>query len=172
MIIGLVPGAMKPYHAGHHYLVEQALKECGAVVIFTTAKDRDGILGSNMQKAWRQILQPLLGVDVRFVPSPIRAIYEFLETADSKDSYRIYSGTEDMNRFASASLKKYCGNKDICNVAEDEAATYLRGVGSSPNVKGEWVRKAMIDGNFTAFRNYLPKFLKPYAKEYLSILLD
>ena len=78
-IIGLVPGAMKPYHAGHHYLVEQAMKECDRVIIFTTAKDRNGISGIKMAFAWTNLIIPLLqNVEVEFVISPIRAVWEFL----------------------------------------------------------------------------------------------
>ena len=42
-IIGLVPGGMKPFHAGHNFLVQNALSECDEVYIFTSPKDR-GVL--------------------------------------------------------------------------------------------------------------------------------
>ena len=60
MKIGLVPGAMKPYHAGHHYLTRQAIKECDRVIIITSEKDRKSISGSNMKKAWENLIIPLL----------------------------------------------------------------------------------------------------------------
>ena len=172
MIIGLVPGAMKPYHAGHHYLVEQAQKECDHVIIFTTAKDRKGISGLAMMNAWKTIIQPRLDAEVRFVVSPIRAVYEYLEKSDTGNTYRIYSGTEDLSRFSNKQLNKYCQHLNVCNVAEDNAAQFLRGVGDSPMAKGEWVRKAIEKGDFQAFQEYLPSFLKPYAEEYLSILVE
>ncbi len=173
MIIGLIPGAMKPYHAGHHFLVEKALSECDHVIVFTTTKDRKGISGANMKKAWNEIILPVVPIEVKFVRSPIRAVYEFLEPRPGieNDEFRIYGGTEDLARFSTAQLKRYCDGVDVCNVAEEESGEYLRGVGESPMAKGEWVRKSINDGNFDAFKNYLPNVLKPFAEKYLNILL-
>jgi cytidyltransferase-like protein len=172
MIIGLIPGAMKPYHAGHHYLAEQAIKECDKVLIFTTAKDRKGISGVKMASAWTKLICPLLPkVNVKFVKSPVRAVYEFLEEANTEDLYRVYGGTEDVGRFSQKSLNKYCSHLNVSNVAELSSGSYLRGVGPSPKAKGEWVRNAIQAGDFRKFENYLPDFLKPYSKEYLKMLI-
>ena len=85
MVVGLIPGAMKPYHAGHHYLVESAMRECDRVIIFTTAKDRKGISGIKMAFAWTNLIIPLLpNVEVKFVTSPVGAVYKFLEEENRK----------------------------------------------------------------------------------------
>ena len=34
--IGFVPGAMKPFHAGHNHLIQRALEECDQVIVFTS----------------------------------------------------------------------------------------------------------------------------------------
>tara|TARA_B100001250_G_C19171956_1_gene517078 strand:+ start:4 stop:528 length:525 start_codon:yes stop_codon:yes gene_type:complete len=172
MIIGLIPGAMKPYHAGHHFLVEKALSECEHVIVFTTIKDRKGISGINMKQAWEEIILPVVPVEVRFVTSPVGAVYKLLEPGPEtkNNQYRIYGGTEDLSRFSSEMLQKYCDGTDVCNVAQAQADQYLRGVGESPMAKGEWVRKAIEEGNFQAFKNFLPNVLKPLSEEYLQIL--
>ena len=82
MIIGIVPGAMKPYHAGHHYLVETALRECDIVNILTTRKTRKGISGDSMYEVGQHYIIPHLAstysdkINVNFVVSPIRTVYE------------------------------------------------------------------------------------------------
>jgi len=180
MIIGLVPGAMKPYHAGHHYLVKKAISECDRVIIYTTTKDRKSISGSAMKNAWDDLISPLLPskVEVVFVNSPIGIVFNVLETANTNphwtrnNVYRLYGGTEDANRFRSEYIRrKFPKIADrFVNVAKEEAHKYLRGLGDSPLAKGEWVRNSINSGNYIEFQNFLPEFLKPHAKNYLEIL--
>ena len=178
MIIGLVPGAMKPYHAGHHYLVSKAISECDRVIIYTTTKDRKSISGSAMKNAWDDLISPRLSskVEVVFVSSPIGSVFNMLETASNvvcdDHIYRLYGGTEDANRFRDEYIKrKFPKVADrFVNVAKEESHNYLRGLGDSPLAKGEWVRNSINSGNYNEFRNFLPEFLKPHAKDYLEIL--
>ena len=178
MIIGLVPGAMKPYHAGHHYLVSKAISECDRVIIYTTTKDRKSISGSAMKNAWSNLISPMLPskVEVVFVSSPIGSVFNMLEAANNvvcdDHIYRLYGGTEDANRFRSEYIKrKFPKVADrFVNVAKEEAHKYLRGLGDSPLAKGEWVRTSINSGNYNEFQNFLPEFLKPHAKDYLEIL--
>jgi len=173
-IIGLVPGAMKPYHAGHHYLTEQAMNDCDEVIIITTTKDRNIISGAKMAAAWVQLIIPLLSnVDVKFAISPIREVYNILkkENGDKTgNTIRIYGGVDEINRFNPEKIKAKYPNITPVNVAAEEADRYLRGVGPSPMAKGEWVRNAIQAGDFRKFREFLPEFLKPHAEEYLNIL--
>ena len=110
--------------------------------------------------------------EVKFVKSPVRSIYELFEIqeATTGNEFRIYSGTEDLGRFNSSSLEKYCPEVNVCNVAEEDKERYRRGIGESPMAKGEWVRKSIEDDDFRMFRDYLPEFLKPHAERYLGIL--
>ena len=173
-IFGLVPGAMKPYHAGHHYLVQQAIKECDVVVVYTSTKDRKGISGLNMQKVWKQLILPkMYPVSLKFVVSPVGSTYDFIIEAHdngSNDQIRIYGGTQDAKRFPIDNIRKRWPKANVVNVADEENAQYLRGQGDSPNAKGEWVRNAIQAGNHQQFREYLPEFLKEHANEYLRIL--
>ena len=161
MIVGIVPGAMKPYHAGHHYLVETAARECDIVTILTTKKPRRGISGDSMYGIWLQYIIPHLhkeyGEDkvvVRFVVSPIRTVYEdFIERLEEYGGdghhYRIYGGTEDNDRFGAAALMhKYPqAAPHFTNVAEESKESFQRGKGRSPDAKGEWIRKALRTKN-------------------------
>ena len=164
---------MKPYHAGHHYLVLKAIQECDHVIIFTSAKDRKGISGANMLQVWKELIIPNIQAEVRFVNSPVRAVWEFLQNPSDTDGHkiRIYGGTEDLARFSPDNLSRWAKGVNVTNVAQEEAGKYLRGVGPSPMAKGEWVRKSIENRDFASFKDYLPMFLKPFAKRYLNILV-
>ena len=171
--IGLIPGAMKPFHAGHNYLVQSAINACDEVILWTSIKDRDNIKGKNMQKAWIQIIQPLLSkTDIRFVTSPIGAVFDYLyDDPAIENEYRIYGGAEEAARFSSASMIQRFPELTIVNVAEVHPELMIRGVGyAGKPAKGEWVRDAIQAGDHDKFRSFLPKFLKPHAKEYMRIL--
>ena len=174
-IIGLIPGAMKPFHAGHNYLVQLATTECDEVILWTSAKDRDNIKGKNMQKAWTQIIQPLLPeVNVRFVISPIGAVFDYLyDDPSTQNEYRIYGGADEATRFSSTSMIQRFPELSIVNVAEIHPERMIRGVGyAGKPAKGEWVRDAIKARDHEKFRSFLPDFLKPHAKDYMSTLLS
>ena len=108
--IGFVPGAMKPFHAGHNHLIQTALKECDKVFVFTSLKDRGIIKGDRMYKAWQEIIVPSLPehLEVVSVKSPVGSVYDFLEwNGDTNKSYRIYGGTEDIGRLSKARMLQY-----------------------------------------------------------------
>tara|TARA_A100001011_G_scaffold223471_1_gene231393 strand:- start:54 stop:614 length:561 start_codon:yes stop_codon:yes gene_type:complete len=183
MKIGIVPGAMKPYHAGHHYLVESALQECDMVTILTTRKSRKGISGDSMYNIWLNYIIPHLQeeygekIKVQFVVSPIRTVYEdFIERIEAEGpdghSYMIYGGTEDNNRFQSKNLvQKYpVAAEHITNVAESRAGKFQRGVGKSPMAKGEWIRNSLETNDEKRFNSMMPAFLKPVANVVMQML--
>ena len=170
--IGLVPGAMKPFHAGHNHLIQRALVECDKVFVFTSLKDRDIIKGERMFKAWQDLIVPSLPehIEVIGVKSPVGSVYDYLEwNGNVMYQYRIYGGTEDIDRLSMARMQQYYPDLNVINVAESDPESFTRDV---VNAKGEWVRNSIRAGNLKEFKSYLPAFLKPLAKEYLSILVD
>ena len=172
--IGLVPGAMKPFHAGHNYIVQQSIKECDEVIIFTSPKDRGIIDGKKMLEAWNTLILPLLlyKAEIVSVASPIRGVYDYLDShGTTENTYRIYGGTEDIARLNKARLLKYHPHLNAINVAEENPDQFTRGAGYTEiPAKGAWVRESIKVGDHRKFRSFLPKFLKPHAKEYLKIL--
>ena len=170
--IGFVPGAMKPFHAGHNHLIQIALSECDRVIVFTSVKDRDVIKGENMYRAWQELIVPLLPnhLEVIAVKSPIGSVYDYLEhDGKSEIAYRIYGGTEDIARLGKARMIQYYPHLNVVNVAEETPEAFTRGV---VHAKGSWVRNAIKAGDHEKFRSFLPDFLKPHAKEYLKILMS
>ena len=79
MRIGLVPISAKPYHTGHHALVEIASKDNDAVLLFVSTSDRirDGefpIYGDDMKKVWLEELEAIMpgNVEIEYGGSPVR----------------------------------------------------------------------------------------------------
>ena len=168
--IGFVPGAMKPFHAGHNHLIQRALVECDKVLVFTSLKDRGIIKGDKMYKVWEDLIIPSLPkhIEVVGVRSPVGSVYDYLEwNGDPNNAYRIYGGTEDIARLSNARMLQYFPNLNAINVAESEPESFTRDV---VHAKGEWVRESIKAGDHGKFRSFLPDFLKPHAKEYLKIL--
>lgn len=183
MIIGLIPGAMKPYHQGHHFLVDAALAECEKVIVYTTEKDRSGISGKNMKLVWEKIIIPNMGqnkfskLSIEFVTSPVGSVYELLEEEEinpTEHTYRVYGGAEDALRFSYSYTRNRFPRSAgrFVNVAEESHENFYRGKGKSPNVKGEWVRTAIENKDINKFVSCLPGFLKPHGREYLDILIS
>lgn len=178
MKIGLIAGAMKPFHAGHDVLVEKACSECDQVLIFTSHKSRDNIAGMQMVKAWIDIIIPqmeLLGrnVELRLCNSPIGSIFEYLEDENEDNSqhvYRIYQGLEDRARFSPDTIKKYCPWLNVELPAYEDADSYDRTKNTEVYAKGELVRQSLSNGDYVAFKTYLPSWLGDNGMQYFNIL--
>ena len=168
--IGFVPGAMKPFHAGHNHLIQTAIQQCDHVIVFTSLKDRGVISGRKMFEAWQSLIIPLLPsyVEVVAVRSPVGSVYDYLEEHGNENvAYRIYGGTEDIGRLSKARMLQYYPNLNVINVAESHPESYTR---ATVHAKGEWVRNSIQAGDLNKFKSYLPAFLRPLAQEYLSTL--
>ena len=109
--IGLVPISAKPFHEGHMALVRKASDECKQVIILVSTSDRarEGeitIYGEDMKMIWENILTYYLPQNCicEYGGSPIRKVYKKLdEGLSNQNTYAIYTGEEDQNRFQ----KKY-----------------------------------------------------------------
>ena len=173
--VGLIPGGMKPFHKGHDFIVQEAIRECDEVILFTSAKDRGIIKGLNMAQAWKTIIQPLLpGLDrIEFVRSPVGGVYTYLETEGVSDNeYRIYAGIEEVNRFRPEYLAKHLPDLTIIQPATLDPDRYDRTGSKGVDASATAVRNAIEVGNFQLFESYLPDFLKPRAREYLNTLMS
>lgn len=107
--IGLVPMSAKPFHEGHMSLIRKAADECKNVIIFVSTSDRKrkgeiSIFGEDMKFIWENILSKYLPANCicEFGGSPISKTYEKLEEGlTNTNTYAIYTGEEDQNRFQS-----------------------------------------------------------------------
>ena len=187
MNIGLIPISAKPYHAGHHALVETASQENERVYLYVSISDRKRkgefpILGKDMQRIWTEEIEKILpnNVNVIYGGSPVRHVYEFLE--DFESSYisaaaqgktcTVYSDPQDtilnysMENRGTYFPEAYNAGA-IRFAAEEEPERFTRGEGT-PDISGSAMRKALQEGDSETFANGLPVGLN--AENVFSIL--
>ena len=170
MKIGLVPMAAKPYHAGHHWLVEKASRENDKVLLFvsTTDRKRKGqfpILGNDMEKVWKEELEPIMpaNVEVRYGGAPVRKVYEEIGVAAdnaSADTYFVYSdSTDTMRNYPEAQRIKYMeplySMGQVRFPGEEDPQAFTRGDGS-PDVSGTAMRGALQSCDIDLFHAGMP----------------
>ena len=112
MRVGIVAGSFKPYHKGHHKMVEIACKENDVVHVIVSLSDRNrvdqaSVSGKQMEKVWNDHLVHILPENAKenlnLLPvgqTPVRIAYEMLEDAaesNSSNTFNIYSDPSDIN---------------------------------------------------------------------------
>ena len=170
MKIGLVPVSAKPYHAGHHALVELAAAQNDKVLIFvsTSSRNRKGefpISGEDMQKIWTEHLESIMpsNSQVTYGGSPVRKVYEEIGKAceeGSEDVYTVYSDPEDTaTNYPQSYRDKYmqplCGVGQVVFASESKPESVTRGVGT-PDISGTRVRTYLQTGDFSSFAQAMP----------------
>lgn len=173
MKIGLVPVSAKPYHAGHHALVERAVAENDKVFLFVSTSDRIRknefpIMGNTMHKIWLEVIEPSMpsSVVIEYGGSPVRKVYEMIETAcqiDNHDVYTVYSDVEDTAaNYGVQSRVSYMSPMwdagQVVFAAERDPDAYTRGIGT-PNVRGQDLRAALAAEDFSSFSKFMPTTL-------------
>tara|TARA_R100000655_G_C2977654_1_gene191329 strand:- start:551 stop:1162 length:612 start_codon:yes stop_codon:yes gene_type:complete len=168
--IGLVPVSGKPYHAGHHELVNIASSENDEVILFVSTSDRKRqgefpIFGEDMKRVWREELEGIMPTNVRieYGGSPVRKVYQVVEEAcDSDDDkiYTVYSDPEDTaQNYPQESRDRYmqpgCDLGRVIFAAEENPGRFTRGEGT-PDVSGGKLRHYLQSNNFERFASYMP----------------
>ena len=174
MNIGLVPMAAKPYHAGHHWLVEKAASENDKVLLYVSISDRKRkgehpILGSDMQRVWKEEIEKVLPSNVTPVygGSPVGKVIDVLVSAEEdiqkgpiKHDYRVYSDAQDTMQNYSHDLRmRYFPTiwkkGHVKFAGEEDPAGYTRGSGA-PNVSGTALRSALNSCDLELFKKGMP----------------
>jgi cytidyltransferase-like protein len=169
--IGLIPVSGKPYHAGHHYLVERAAKENDEVVLFVSTSDRIRkgqfpVYGADMKRVWQEELERIMpaNVTIEYGGSPVRKVYDMIgdacEIDEGQETYVVYSDpTDTALNYPPANREKYmqplCDRGRVVFAAEENPEAFSRGKGS-PNVSGTAMRQALQDGDFEQFATSMP----------------
>ncbi|MAF25345.1 hypothetical protein CL634_07200 [bacterium] len=169
--IGLVPISGKPYHRGHHALIELAGNQNDEVVVYVSISDRTRrgeypILGEAMHKVWLEEIEPIMpaNVQVQYGGSPVRKIYETIIAAceeNSNNIFTVYSDPADTAANYSASNRhKYMAplynEGNIIFAAEENPDSVTRGLGT-PNIQGSDLRSALALKDFQLFAALLPE---------------
>ena len=165
MKIGIIALGAKPFHIGHSYLINVASRENDIVKLYVSLSDRKrsgefSVLGSTMERIWRQHIEPMLpkNVSVEYTPpqSPIRKVYEFLGSeneAGSDDTYTIYSDPDDLNaNFPTRNLEKYMGNLYVRRQIRLEPISR----GENIDISGTQMRQFLSAGDRQSFLSNIP----------------
>lgn len=179
MKIGLVPMSAKPYHAGHDGLVRIAADENDVVLLFvsTSNRKRPGeleISGDSMQKIWKQYIEPTLpgNVVIDYGGTPVSKVWDTLKLAESegsKDTFTIYSDSEDISKYNESQLKKYV--PVLFENGQVLTRGVVRGV-ETPDISGTKMREYLSVGNIDGFKKFLPTEIQVYGKEIFELLRD
>ena len=182
MNIGIVAGSFKPFHAGHHKMVEIAAKNNDRVDLYVSLSDRKRkgerpMLGSDMRQVWEEHLSGILPDNVNLYllaagTPPIRKVYELLQDAnerETEDHFTIYSDPVDIERnYSEKQLLKYLDQdfvlEKLNKVALDRNETVP--------VSGTDMRQHLADGNEEAFKDMLPYKLKDTSKQAIFDMLS
>lgn len=173
MRVGLIPMAAKPYHKGHHSLIELASRENDHVKVYVSLKTRARkgeipIRGSDMEKIWEEEIKTKLPDNVRIVYSgiPVKDLFNDLTDFDPEYSnapiFTIYTDSSDTRAYAdkyflTAAPNLFKANKiNVKAFTDPDAVT--RGIGT-PDISGTVMRKHIEQGDFESFRQGLPPAL-------------
>lgn len=198
MKIGLVPISAKPYHAGHHWLVNQAAEQNDMVLLFVSTSDRTRkgefpIYGDDMRKVWLTHLEPIMPANVEIVygGSPVQKVYKTLEEIQpgSESIYTVYSDVQDtVLNYPLVNREKYFpvpwGEGQVHFAAEENPALFTRGSGA-PNISGSKARDMLKRGDIEAFKALMPSGVnatdvfnalggsvsEAYLREYIGTIL-
>ena len=186
MNIALVPMSAKPYHSGHHHLIEYSSKNNDMVILYVSISDRIKknefpIFGKSMEKVWFKEIIPILpsNVEVVFGGSPVREVYEYIgemcDIGDCDHVFTVYSDAEDTSsNYPEKSRETYMNplykNGKVVFAAESDPDLFTRGKGA-PDCSGTEMREYLKNNDKEGFFKNLPdgvdkewifKFLKDF----------
>jgi len=178
MKIALVPISAKPYHAGHHYLIERAALENDKVLVYASTSDRIRkgefpVMGSVMEHIWKNEIAYILPdcAEVIYGGSPVRKVYEAIgaacENVDMSTTFTVYSDVVDTKEnYPTENRRKYMEPLYSAGIvkfaAEVLPEAYIRGAGA-PDISATKIRKALAAGDFVKFTSYMPSGLNSYS---------
>ena len=178
MKIALIPISAKPYHAGHHYLIETAAAKNDKVIVFASISDRKRkgefpVHGKTMHEIWKSEILKIMpdNVDVVFGGSPVRKVYEMIgdacEGVGEHDLFMVYSDVVDTKmNYPRKNREKYMeplwSAGHVTFAAEIMPESFIRG-GGAPDVSAENVRHHLQNRDFIEFSKCMPPGLNSYA---------
>ena len=167
MKIAIYPGAFKPPHKGHFFVVKQLVSrpDIDKVVIAVSSKDRGGVSAEQSLDVW-ELYKNLLGpkVETILIPgSPVSYVYQQVKEYPDNQYVAVF-GKEEGTRFSNLQSIPNAEIFDAGN-ADNISATNFRDAIQSRNVKE--VAKFLPDGVST--KQFFDAFTRTYDKNKNSL---
>jgi cytidyltransferase-like protein len=179
--IVLLPGAFKPPHAGHMYMVEEYAKAFENVLVLISNPKKSKretatgkVIDAEISKQLWDIFigksgLPNVQVEISDKPSPVAAVFDKVHTLRNK---KIILGVskkdDDIKRFKSA--EKYVDeSNELANVKEYAISPFKsKGI----NISASDIRNKVLDDDYPEYlKTVLPKFLsKSDIENYIKII--
>ena len=167
MKIAIYPGAFKPPHKGHFFVVKQLVdrSDVDKVIIAVSQKDRGGVTSEQSLDVW-EIYKNLLGPKVETVLVPGSPVsYTFSQIKNNPDNQYVTAfGKEEGTRFSNL---QSVPNVEIFNAgnADNISATDFRDAIRGRNIK----QVANFLPNGVSTREFFDAFTRTYRKNANSL---
>jgi citrate lyase synthetase len=163
MKIALYPISAKPYHLGHHMMIQKASKECDKVIAIVSLLDRENVTGSDMATIWKNHILKILPENVSTIflqSSPVSRVFEILKLREQSPSsdykFCIYSDESDITKnYSNSVLEKICPRLLMDGGVEKKGIPRSETV----QIRGSDVRRFILHGDFSSFEKSMPKEL-------------
>ncbi len=160
MHIGLYPIAAKPYHIGHHMVMQKASKECDKAILIISLLDRENVSGTDMAIIWRDHIIPTLPENVSTIfleSSPVSHVFHILKLRNddplSEYSFTIYGDENDIKKYEYDKLSSVCprllesGGINIAGIPRNKTV----------NISGTKMRSFISQNDFESFKKFIPE---------------
>lgn len=160
-MIGLIPIAARPFHAGHNALINIASSECDAIEIYAAnASSRGCVNAEAMHDVWEQCILPRApwSALVHFTNNPVLSVYERLKRSDAEtdERFSIYGDAIDVAaNFPDERLRRNapCLSKRSAIVRRPIERS------STIDISGTIMRGWLANGNAREFVEHLPGWM-------------
>ncbi len=168
MKIALLPGGFKPPHLGHYNMAKYLADFADKVIVRIGQKEREGIGSKLALEVWNFYKEfdpdsraKKLIISVAQSPSPVKDVYDFVETIAPEGSTVILGmGEKDAKDGRYNNIPKFAEPRNIN--AEIELVPPQAG-----GISGTRMREIIKSNNKKEFFKYIPEFLPEEIKEEL-----
>ncbi len=168
MKIALLPGGFKPPHLGHYNMAKYLADFADKVIVRIGQKEREGIGSKLALEVWNFYKEfdpdsraKKLIISVAQSPSPVKDVYDFVETIAPEGSTVILGmGEKDAKDERYNNIPKFAEPRNIN--AEIELVPPQAG-----GISGTRMREIIKSNNKKEFFKYIPEFLPEEIKEEL-----
>ena len=180
--VDILPGGFKPPTLGHFLALKDLLEKAdrGIVYVGTGARPLDaddpskGAITQQQSKAIWDIYKKHFNKPVEIIESPISPVKDTYDFALDNDNVNIIVGAGGPRKlkgggFTDGDMKRY---ESFTKNKEKYPHVALKEIESKQDIKGEVVRKAIVDDIDLAIENYFPDVLNETDKDTIKSILQ